>query len=183
MAREDFTPGSFDLIHARSVLANLPERDTVLARMANWLAPGGWLVIEDPAGFPVGSSPYPAYRRLMRAFEEAMRLSHGADLRWPRLLPARLAKAGLECIGMRMFPQYVGDGGPGEDIWRLALAQARPFILDGRLLTAEEFAEGIASFDDPAFVDLSIAMISAWGRTPLGDRGPDRRDGIMLQYF
>jgi hypothetical protein len=50
-------------------------------------------------------------------------------------------------------------------------------------LTAEEFAEGIASFDDPAFVDLSIAMISAWGRTPLGDRGPDRRDGIMLQYF
>lgn len=38
---------SFDLIHARLVLAHLPARDQVLPRLVASLRPGGWLVVED----------------------------------------------------------------------------------------------------------------------------------------
>src|SRR3954468_6458539 len=37
--------GPFDLIHCRLVLEHIAGRELVLAKMAGWLAPGGWLVI------------------------------------------------------------------------------------------------------------------------------------------
>lgn len=163
---DGFPAGSFDLIHARSLLANLPERDRVLSTMAGWLAPGGWLVVEDPCAFPLDSSPYLVHQRMMNAFERYLALSHGADLRWSRRLPARLAEVGLVDVGMRVFPQYVGDGGAGDALWRVALAQARPGILQSGLLTEAEFTAGLALFDAPDFVDLSVAMVSVWARRP-----------------
>ncbi|KAA8886243.1 methyltransferase domain-containing protein [Nocardia colli] len=163
---DSFPPAAFDLVHTRSLLVNLPERDAVLDRIVGWAAPGGWLVIEEPAIFPIDSSSYPAYQRLMRALEQVMAISHGADMRWPRRLPALLTASGVTDIGMRVTPQYVGDGGFGEDIWRVALLQTRSAILDAGLLTAAEFAEGLALFDDVAFLDMAVAMMSVWGRKP-----------------
>ncbi len=78
------------------------------------------------------------------------------------------AGCGLVDIGMRVAPQYVGDGGPGEDIWRIALTQARPTILDAGLLTDEEFAEGLELFDHPGFLDMATALVSVWGRASAG---------------
>lgn len=96
MVTESFPPGSFDLIHARWVLVNLPQREEVLAKAVTWLAPGGWLVLEDLDTFPVDSSPHPALRRFSDAFEKFLADSHGADYRWAwRRPPAALAEAGL----------------------------------------------------------------------------------------
>lgn len=39
--------GSFDLIHARNVLARLPRREEIFATLVDALAPGGWIVIGD----------------------------------------------------------------------------------------------------------------------------------------
>jgi hypothetical protein len=89
---DDFPPGSFDLIHARWLLVNLPEREEVLAKAVSWLAPGGCLITEDMDLFPVSSSPHPAIRRFIDAFEQLLADSHGADFhghdagcqpRWP----------------------------------------------------------------------------------------------------
>lgn len=165
---DDFPPASFDLIHARSLLVNLPEREAVLAKMVNWLAPGGWLVLEEPAHFHIDSTPYPAFRRLMEAFERAVFLSHGADTRWSRHLPAWMAGTGLTDLGMRLSAHYVGDGGLGEEIWRIFLEQARAGILEHGLLSESEFAEGLALFDDPAFVEAAVVFVAAWARRPAG---------------
>ncbi|MCP2323561.1 2-polyprenyl-3-methyl-5-hydroxy-6-metoxy-1,4-benzoquinol methylase [Hamadaea flava] len=43
----DFDPGSFDLIHARLVLMHIPERVKVLQRLADWLRPGGAIVLSE----------------------------------------------------------------------------------------------------------------------------------------
>ncbi|MDQ2708162.1 MAG: hypothetical protein M3Z25_11225 [Actinomycetota bacterium] len=56
----------------------------------------------------------------------------------------------------------------GEDIWRIALTQARPTILDAGLLTDEEFAEGLELFDHPGFLDMATALVSVWGRASAG---------------
>ena len=45
---DTFPPGSFDLIHTRAVLMHISPSVDLLRRMATWLAPGGWLVLEEP---------------------------------------------------------------------------------------------------------------------------------------
>ena len=43
-----FPPGSFDLIHTRAVLMHISPSVDLLRRIVSWLAPGGWLVLEEP---------------------------------------------------------------------------------------------------------------------------------------
>jgi ubiquinone/menaquinone biosynthesis C-methylase UbiE len=163
VVQDDFPEGSFDLVHARSLLANVPERDAVLPKIARWLAPGGWAVLEEPLVVH-DSSPYPAFRRLFDAYERALALSHGCDARWPRRLPLLLYEAGLRDIGMQPTVQLVGDGGAAEQVWRTAFDQARDQMIALELISEEEFAAGVALLDDPSFVDVAMVLISAWGR-------------------
>lgn len=44
---DTFPEGSFDLIHTRAVLMHPPDDSDRLPRMASWLAPGGWLLLEE----------------------------------------------------------------------------------------------------------------------------------------
>jgi SAM-dependent methyltransferase len=54
---DTFPPGSFDLIHTRAVLMHISPSVDLLRRMVTWLAPGGWLVLEEPDfGMWVGDS-------------------------------------------------------------------------------------------------------------------------------
>jgi SAM-dependent methyltransferase len=167
VVHDDFPEGSFDLVHARSLLANVPERDAVLPKIVRWLAPGGWAVLEEPALITHDSSPYQAFRRLFDAYERALALSHGCDVRWPRRLPRLLHEVGLREVGMQPTPQLVGDGGVAEQVWRTALEQARDQMLAHGLISEEDFAEGLALLDDPSFVDVAMVLVSAWGRRPV----------------
>ncbi len=45
---DTFPPGSFDLIHTRAVLMHISPSADLLRRIVTWLAPGGWLVLEEP---------------------------------------------------------------------------------------------------------------------------------------
>jgi trans-aconitate methyltransferase len=56
---DGFPEGSFDLVHARAVLMHIGQRMATLRRMVSWLAPGGWLLVED-GDFGLWSSDYDA---------------------------------------------------------------------------------------------------------------------------
>ncbi|WP_336216161.1 hypothetical protein [Nonomuraea sp. LPB2021202275-12-8] len=88
----------------------------------------------------------------------------GSDSRWGRRLPAALAGAGLTGVRMISTQVMAGDGGPGDDFWRVTLAQTAPQFLRRGLATAAELEELVRLFDDPAFLDISFAVTSAWGR-------------------
>lgn len=162
-----YAPGSFDLIHARALLMHLPEREQVLAKAVRWLAPGGWLVIEDPAIFPAQSSPHSVWRTLLNAFA-ALLAQQGTDLSWARRrLPTALSDNALIDLGLAMNVTIVGDGGPGETMWRVFLDQVGPSMIDRRLIGAHEFAAACRLLDDPGFLDTTDTLISAWGRKPV----------------
>ncbi|KAF7351063.1 Methyltransferase str2 [Mycena sanguinolenta] len=42
-----FEAGSFDVVHIRLVLCHLPDAHSVLSRIIDLVAPGGWLLIDD----------------------------------------------------------------------------------------------------------------------------------------
>ncbi len=158
---EEYPPGSFDLIHARYLLCHLPERDEVIARAARWLAPGGWLVVEDPYQLPADTSPFPLVQRLMAAYERKY-AEHGADLTWARGLPAVLARNGLRDVG---FTGNLGCMGLlGKDRWRPLINQAGPALVADGLITEAELKGFFELLDDPAFVDIPQFTVSAWGR-------------------
>jgi hypothetical protein len=46
----------------------------------------------------------------------------------------------------------------------VTLAQTAPQFLQRGLATAAELDELLRQFDDPAFLDISFAVTSAWGR-------------------
>jgi trans-aconitate methyltransferase len=59
--RTGLPPGSFDLVHARTLLVNVPEPAEVLTEMVRLAKPGGWVAsLEPDAEHPLCYRPTPA---------------------------------------------------------------------------------------------------------------------------
>jgi SAM-dependent methyltransferase len=165
---EDFPPGTFDLIHARFLLEHLPRRDAILAKIAGWLAPGGWLIVEDAGAFAMEASPYPAMRHMRDAMRRYMASTIGTDAHWAPRLPVLLTGLDLVETGMSVAV-IVNDHGPATAFMRATAAQLGPGMVADGLVTEAEFAAAMRLFDDPSYLDMLAAVVSAWGRRPLDD--------------
>jgi SAM-dependent methyltransferase len=97
----DQLPGRFDLIHARLVLAHLPDRHHILGKLSKALNPGGALIIEefDPGWDRCLLHPRP--RRVPAVPRLPPRPDGGAAprRRRPRLGAANPRSAGLRKVG------------------------------------------------------------------------------------
>jgi SAM-dependent methyltransferase len=163
--RADFTPGSFDLVHARALFMHLADREAMLGRAAGWLKPGGWLAVSEADMFPVDSTPHPAMKTMWTAAEQLFR-SQGSDPRWARRLPLLFGRAGLVDIGMTVKVDVFGGGGVTDEFWRSSFAQVMPFLLKKGLVDESVYAEAQALLDDPDFRDTLWAYVRVWGRRP-----------------
>jgi SAM-dependent methyltransferase len=159
----DDAPGTFDLIHARSVLEHLPQRVDVLQRLADWLAPGGWLVVEAAVQVPslVGHS---AHARFKEAREALFATRIGADMHWGRHLPAAVRATGLTNLGSDGALHAVRGGTDSITFDQLTLERLADELTGAGLLTAAEVAAAFEVYADPSFVDHSIGVIAAWGQ-------------------
>jgi SAM-dependent methyltransferase len=166
VGREGFPAGSFDLIHARSLLCHVPARDTVLARAVEWLAPGGWLVVGEPYMFAPQMSPYPPLRRFYRAVDERW-ITQGSDMQWARRLPGLMAQAGLRQVGIATRPNCMGLGGVHDAFALASIHQIGEVMVKDGDITQAELDEMVALFDDPTFVDVRSVFITVWGHKPL----------------
>lgn len=164
LTRQEFPPGSFDLIHARYVFCHLPSRQRELTRVIQWLAPGGWLVLEEPALFPIESSPDHCYRMASLGVFTVLGQRIGSDCVWPRTLSEHLRGVGLTEVDTDVTQSVVGNNQPMSRFWRLTLKQLAPALcaIDG--ITDVMVTEAMAKMSDPHFRDLGMATVGAWGR-------------------
>ncbi|MHB1833533.1 MAG: class I SAM-dependent methyltransferase, partial [Solirubrobacteraceae bacterium] len=77
----------FDLVHTRLLIAYLPEREAVIAKMAASVKPGGWLIIEEFDSGSLGAA-YPTeasekFRLASIAFFERTGYDHLTGRRLP----------------------------------------------------------------------------------------------------
>jgi SAM-dependent methyltransferase len=163
---EDFPAHSQDLVHARALLTHLGDPERVLERMASWLVPGGWLVVEDPTYFPPESSPHPDFAALLHAGERLLAQIQGTDQTWARRIPAAMARSGLTDIRMSVRVAVCGGNETEDAFWRACFAQATPALVERGLLTESQIARGLAHLDDPTFTDVTWQVVSCWGRRP-----------------
>ncbi|MFJ4920707.1 class I SAM-dependent methyltransferase [Streptomyces sp. NPDC088725] len=161
---DDFPPGSFDFIHTRYVLVHLPDQEAALARLVEWLSPGGVLLVEEPSASSIVDSPHEAYRTIARAFCTHLRQTLGTDTRWARTLPVPLERAGLLDVALDARLPVFNGGDDEAEWWRLNLEQSRKAMVAAGLVEDADFEAAYRELASPDFHDLSLAVFTAWGR-------------------
>lgn len=164
---EPIGDAEFDLVHARGLLQHLPQRDEVLAAMAQAAKPGGWVVVTDTDWIQYDaqaiSEPFATLSAVCRGFAVQQ---HGYDGAWGRRLLGAFQHAGLvdvEASG----ETWTMHGGTDSAEWYVgALARAAPLLPAGIFPDGFSVDAAIVCARDPEFAILSPLSITARGRRP-----------------
>jgi SAM-dependent methyltransferase len=162
--------GSFDLVHARTLMVNLPQPGDVAGEMVRLTRSGGWVVAMEPdTEYAMCYPPHPAYERICAIFQAAFG-RNGADSTIGRRLPELFRQAGLEDVGVDARVQLYPRGHSRRTI-RLDLVRSiRLQAVDMGLATLAELDEldaaARAHLDDPRTIAVSGLLFLAWGRKP-----------------
>jgi SAM-dependent methyltransferase len=172
LLEDELPEAAFDLVHARLLIAWLPDPREALGRLIAALKPGGWLLAEDldfasaVADPRMGAELGARFARIVEAHHAVIAARHGFDPGYGRRLARDLADAGLTDGGHRGRASMWRGGEPGGEIWRMSLEQLRDGIVDSGLMDAREADAAIELCSDPRFSTLSPVMMAAWGRRP-----------------
>jgi hypothetical protein len=131
--------------------------------VVRWLAPGGWLLLEDTGPFPFDSSPNPLYRKVSNAIMATATKRMGSDYEWSRRFPAQLREKGLIHTGVHASIHGVG-GTPMGRAWRLTAEHIAADLNADFGITATDLTEFAEQVESSSFDDLCIASVAAWGQ-------------------
>jgi len=156
----DLPAGSLDLIHTRAVLTHIPQRARAIDQMVSWLAPGGWLVLEeiDWLGQVTADRSWSAG---MRAYKQA---TVTIDWECGRELVSELAARGLHDVDADAEIDTIRGATPLADWYGLSMHALRAAVLAARTATNAEIDRQLARLQDPTFRALGFTWIGAWGQ-------------------
>lgn len=166
-------PGPYDLIHARLLLAHLPNPDHLLADLAILLAPGGTILIEDwaPGLTPdqvIVTAPTraaaAAYAQFQHTINEQVIDHASTDTSWGRRIHPAMLAAGLVDVDTEVHAQYWTGGSPGCRAIAAGLTQLRPQLL--AFLTNEHLDQIADLLTDPRLVVHGNLLYATSGRRP-----------------
>lgn len=162
----DDPPGApFDLVAVRALLHHLPERRTVVARMARWLKPGGWLFVQEPDFYPTWTVEPPSQKTLWEQFIRWAQ-AHQIDYYVGRKIPAWVQQEGLTDISAQGHAELYNGGSDFAQWWDYGLRE-----IAGRLKSEGGVSD--AALDefhtlarDPAYWTTTIAFTATTARKP-----------------
>jgi SAM-dependent methyltransferase len=162
--------GSFDLVHARTLLINLPEPAKAVAEMVRLARPDGVVAVAEPdTEHALCYPPHPAFDRICEIFPVVFG-RHGADPAIGRRVPELFRDAGLADVKVESRTQMYPPGNSRRTV-RLDLVRAmRPQIMEMGLASADELDELDAAarphLEHPHTVVMSGLLFLVWGRKP-----------------
>jgi SAM-dependent methyltransferase len=167
VTRDEFPESSFELVHVRAVLMHIADRMATLRRMVSWLAPGGWLLVEE-ADFGMWMADFdPTWAAHPGAWHEAF---PNGSLSQGRAILRQIHRLGLQDIGADAELDIVQPGTMLSEFYRLSVAAISEPLISAGVLTAAEAARLAARLDEPDFMACGFAFIGAWGRRDAGSR-------------
>ena len=177
--RTGFPPASYDLVHARTLLINVPDPAAVVAEMVRLARPGGWVAVLEPdGGGSVCYPAHPAWDRLTQTFFSAQQVD-GADTFIGRRLPELFRQAGLVDIGVEAKADIYPAGNSRRTIRADLVRSMRPKILAAGIASERELDEVDQAvrkhLSDPNTLMLPHLLFLAWGRKPDGPDTPGER--------
>jgi len=168
---DELPQGEFDLVHERSVLAHLPQREDILKKLANAVKPGGWLFVEEPDCVIFGADPSvppPMVDAANKVDDVMIKVleSVGADAYFGGRIFGLLRSMGLESVQGRGEVSVCQGGTNSIEFFKLTARRLRPAILASGHFTESQFDAYLTFYDDPNYA-LRILMAQSWGRKPI----------------
>ena len=146
----------------------MPERETILKKLASAVKPGGWLFVEEPDFIVFGVDPSvhapmrdvaeKVDREIIRVLENV-----GADLYLGGRLFGLLRSMGFESVQGRGEVSVCQGGTVGIGFFKLTAERLRPLILASGHISEANFEEAINLYDDPDYA-IRILIVQAWAR-------------------
>jgi SAM-dependent methyltransferase len=168
--RTGLPTSSFDLVHARTLLVNIPDPAGVVAEMARIAKPGGWVAVMEP-DLPglLCHPPLPAWDRLAEISVAAFGVD-GADLCIGRRVPGLFRQGGLTDVGAEVRAELYPVGHSRRTI-RLDLVRSmRAKIVSHAIASQQELDEldrvTRAHLADPDTLTSPNLYFLVWGRKP-----------------
>ena len=160
---ETFPERSFDLVHARAVLMHISDDPDLLCRMASWLRPGGWLLLEEP-DFGMWTADADA---VWASHPEAWHHTFPrGSLGRGRSLLRQIHQLGLIDIAADGDVDIIQAGTPLAEFYRLSMAAIGPAAVRAGALTAEQATALVDRPTQQDFLACGFVHIGAWGRRP-----------------
>jgi len=172
LTTEPVPAGPWDVIHGRLVLLHIPEREDILVRLVEALAPGGALVLEEwETSFRkmVLSAPDAESAALIEKYQDLLvdRIlpAKGNNPSWASRVHAAMLDAGLTNVDTMVTCRSWEGGTPGAMLIAANIGQLREeFLAAG--MTADELDEVCRLVADPRVVLRSHFTYSTVGRRP-----------------
>lgn len=170
-ARQTGLPSSsFDVVHARTLLINVPEPSDVVQEMVRLAKPGGWVLsLEPDCESSVCYPANPAYQRLADMFAPVF-TRNGADWRIGRRVAELYRAAGLVEVQTDARADVYPHGHTRRTIRVDLIRSMRPHVLALGLATEQEldqlFAAALAHLEDPDTVVMPHMTFLVSGRKP-----------------
>lgn len=163
ISSESFPKRAFDLIHARAVLMHLPDDADLLRRMASWLRPGGWLLLEEPDFGMWLADADTVWASHPDAWHQAF---PNGSLGRGRSLLSQIPQLGLIDVGADGEVDIIQAGTPLAEFYRLSMTAIGPAAVQARALTTEQATALVDRPTKPDFLACGFVHIGAWGRRP-----------------
>ena len=183
LAHADLGDGIYDLVHARDVLSRIAERNSVVARAARALRPGGLMVIceadyrhpEDLATATRSSEAVAAITACQRAYVEHL-VANGTSVRWAPQLGTVMGGVGLAHINVVSYADEAAGNEP-PCLQHHTNIETHFQALLTRGLAATTIQRQAAALRDPRTRVREWPRITATGIRPATRTGPgDDRD-------
>ncbi|MFB8139312.1 class I SAM-dependent methyltransferase [Streptomyces parvus] len=166
-----FAPGSFQLVHARFVLMHLSERDRLIGKFAELLAPGGVLVLGDAVDLAGERGPATPYTTAMRAMWQGLGATIGTDVSSVPAYPHLLRGAGLDQVAAEIHVPPLMPGSAISRFWADTWQRSRQAMLSTGLIDDAGIDAAVRYLESDACAALSAGMLTAWGQKPRGTTG------------
>ncbi|WP_432976676.1 class I SAM-dependent methyltransferase [Dactylosporangium sp. CA-233914] len=172
IAHDPLPEGPFDLIFSRLCFTHVPTRHTLLPQVADRLAPGGALVIDEwetgyRRGVLTATDPrIPAlYDRYQDVLIGTILAGNGHDPNWASDVHAAMVSAGLVDVNTTVTARSWNGGTPGALLVTSNLQHLKPqFLANG--FTEDDIAVLTAGLQDPATHIRGNLTVSTVGRRP-----------------
>jgi SAM-dependent methyltransferase len=166
---DELEASHYDLVHCRFPLEHLPDPVRALRRMVDATRPGGWLLAEaaDCISYAAADPVHPhtaEFERFSQALFAAVQTTRSIDFVFGRRLPALVDGLGVEELGHDAVALTGRGGSPTARFFHMTGELLRESAIAAGALSAADFHERKAAYEDPSFWFVGLTVFGVWGR-------------------
>jgi SAM-dependent methyltransferase len=155
-----------DLVMARALLHQLPERMEVIAAIVDAVRPGGWVFIQEPDFHPTMTVEPESQAQFWRDFLK-WAASQQIDYFVGHKVAPRLQELGCEYINVEGHTMQYQGGSAFAEWWRLAIAEVAQRMIDQGGPGKDALDAFFKLNQDPTYWTWTICFTAVTARRPL----------------